>query len=91
MYIKVGSACIGACLSKRMMGDGQGTQVALLWKLLRRLALRAPPAAPPPPPPPNVLPRTLEVSPPLAHLLHGCTDKFHGCIKINATCSVNAM
>jgi hypothetical protein len=22
--------------------------------------------------------------------LHGCTDKFYGCIRINATCSVNA-
>jgi hypothetical protein len=83
MYTKVGSACIGACLSKRMKGDGQGTQVALLWEL------RAPPAAPAPPP--DVLPRTPEVSPPPAYLLHGCTDKSHGCIRINATCSVNAM
>jgi hypothetical protein len=31
------------------------------------------------------------VSPPPAHLLYGCTDKFYGCIRINATCSVNAM
>jgi hypothetical protein len=51
-------------------------------------APRAPPAAPAPP---EVLPRTLEVSPPPAHLLHGYIDKSHGCIRMNATCSVNAM
>jgi hypothetical protein len=89
MYTKVRLACTRAWLSERMKGDGQDTQVALLREHLCRLALRAPPAAPAPPP--NVLTRTLEVSPPPAHLLYGCTDKFHGCIRINATCSVNAM
>jgi hypothetical protein len=31
------------------------------------------------------------MSPPPAHLLHGCTDKFHECIRMNATCSVNVI
>jgi hypothetical protein len=75
----------GACLLKKI----QGTQVALLRELIRRLALRAPLAAPTAPP--DVLPQTPEVSPPQAHLLHGCTHKSHECIRMNATCSVNAM
>jgi hypothetical protein len=37
-----------------------------------------------------VLPRTPKVSPPLENLLHGCTDKFHACIRMKAICSVNA-
>jgi hypothetical protein len=51
-------------------------------------APQAPPTAPAPPP--EVLSRTPEASPPPAHLLHGCTDEFHGCISVNATFSVNA-
>jgi hypothetical protein len=74
---------------RKMKGVGQGTQVALLRELLHRLALRAPLTAPTPPP--DVLPRTLEASPPPAHLLLGCTNKSHGCIRMNASCSVNAM
>jgi hypothetical protein len=52
------------------MGDGPGTQVARLQKLLRRLVPRTPSAAPDPP---EVLPRTLGVSLPPVHLLHECT------------------
>jgi hypothetical protein len=37
-----------------------------------------------------VLPRAAEASPHPEHILHGCTNKFYGCIKMNATCSVNA-
>jgi hypothetical protein len=31
------------------------------------------------------------VSPPPEHLLHECTNESHGCIRMNATCLVNAM
>jgi hypothetical protein len=89
MYTKVGLACTGACLSEKTRDGGQGTQVALLWKLLRRLAPWAPPATPAPPP--DAVSRTLEASFPPEHLLHGCTYKFNGFIRRNATCSVNAM
>jgi hypothetical protein len=88
MYTKVGSACTDACLLKRKNGGGLGTQVALLRELLHRLALWAPSVAPDPPP--EVLPRILGVSPPPEHLLHECTNESHGCIRMNATCSVNA-
>jgi hypothetical protein len=71
-----------ACLSGRKKGGGLGTQVARLRELLRRLALRSALAPPAPPP---------EVSPPLEHLLHECTNESHGCIRMNATCLVNAM
>jgi hypothetical protein len=72
-----------------MRGGGQGTQAAPQRRFLRMPVPRAPLTAPTPPP--EVLPRTLEASTPLAHLLHGCTDKSHRCIRMNATCSVNAM
>jgi hypothetical protein len=38
-----------------------------------------------------VLPQIPGVSPPLEHLLHECTNESHGCIRMNATCLVNAM
>jgi hypothetical protein len=72
-----------------MKRDGQGTQVALLRELLHRLAFRAPLAALTAPP--DVLPRTLEVSPPPAYLLYECIDKSYGCIRMNATYLVNPM
>jgi hypothetical protein len=72
-----------------MRGGDQGTQVARLRELLRRLAPRAPPAAPAPTP--DVLPQTPEASPPPAHQVHGYIDKSHGCIRMNPTCSVNTM
>jgi hypothetical protein len=50
---------------------------------------RATPAAPAPPP--EVLPRILGVSPPPEHLFHECTNESHGCTRMNATCSLNAM
>jgi hypothetical protein len=84
MYTKVGLASTGASLLEKTRDGGQGTQ-----KLLRRLAPWAPPANPAPPS--NALPQTPEATLPPKHLLHGCTYKFYGCIRRNATCSVNAM
>jgi hypothetical protein len=89
VYTKVGSACTGACLLERKKDGGPGTQVARLRELLRRLVLWAPSATPDPPS--EVLPRILGVSPPPEHLLHECINESHGCIRMNATCSVNAM
>jgi hypothetical protein len=86
-HTKFRSTCTGACLSERTKDDGPDTQVALLRELLRRLDLWAPSAAPTPP---EVLPQTPEASPPPTHLLHGYTDKSHGCIRMNISCSVNA-
>ena len=57
--------CSRACLLEKRTGGGQGTRATPRWRLLRRL---------PEPwaPPPGLLPRTLEASPPLTHLLHVC-------------------
>jgi hypothetical protein len=50
IYIKIESACTGACLSRKRKGGGPGNQVARLRELLRRLVPRAPSAALDPPP-----------------------------------------
>jgi hypothetical protein len=72
-----------------MRGGDQSTRAAPQRRSLRLPAPRAPPTAYAPPH--EVLPRTLEAYLPPTDLLHGCTDKSHGCIRMNATCSVNEM